>query len=462
MARPLLLKVFSGPHLGAETPLADGEYLVGRGPNCDLIFDDVTVAGEHLKLRISGGTVHAAPLGDARLMVGGQATDGCTVPIREYITIGTTHLAVGYADEPWPLKPLPELKLGSVEPPSRTPVAAEPVATQSPAPPRRRRVWPMVVAASALSLAPVSGWAIWSGFFEPAELQATPPDFTGSQLAEILDRHGVSGTVKSEKGERGWIVQGHVADRETRKTLETELKPMLPDSAIRLWDSETLAAASGEVLAAFRLAVAATPGAPGEVVFRGRVPDAGLWARVRERIRHDVPALASLTDDVLTGTGRTLRDSKGKPVDAATAPPAPPIAISLLLPPPSRMPLGVASSGAKSSAGPAPASSRQGPAVNPPTTVASASAPVSAPSSNASVNIVPATTLTEKPDVAPPALAYQSVSVGAAQWIRLADGTRVSVGGRIAGGYEITRITDEQIEAQRGETRVVYRLRTGG
>jgi hypothetical protein len=58
-------------------------------------------------------------------------------------------------------------------------------------------------------------------------------------------------------------------------------------------------------------------------------------------------------------------------------------------------------------------------------------------------------------------LAFQSVSVGATAWLRLADGTRVSVGGRIGGGYEITSISAEAIEAQRGETRIVYRLREG-
>jgi hypothetical protein len=38
----------------------------------------------------------------------------------------------------------------------------------------------------------------------------------------------------------------------------------------------------------------------------------------------------------------------------------------------------------------------------------------------------------------------------------------VSVGGRLGGGYEVTSISDEAIEARKGDSRVVYRLKEGG
>jgi len=483
MGRRLLLKTFSGPHFGAEAVLMDGEYTLGRGPQCDLVFEDHAVAEEHLKLKVEGERVHAHPLGDARMLIGGKPTDGCTLPPCEYFTIGTTHLAVGFAGEQWKLKPLPEIKLGDdTAPMPREPEAPAAVATPTPKKPRRKR---FLYAVSLLAVLGLGTWGAWVALTPTIHAAISGPDGKGAALDAIIAKFGVGETVKSEKTERGWIVQGHLKDRESVKTLSTEFRNLLPASAIRLWDSETLAAASGEVLAAFRVAVAAAPGKPGEVVFQGRVPNAAQWARVRERIRHDVPALVTLSDQVLTGTGRYLKDHLGREIDVSKTP-APKVGsagdtyvLAVPFPPLSAAPKEEAKSDSpvatndrekksatqeqngKSNVTEQISASTKAPAAS---ANQESTAPVkyvaATPVANAAGTQTSTSPAGDKP-IPPPVLAYQSVSVGAWSCLRLADGTRVSVGGRIGGGYEVTSISDEAIEARKGETRIVYRLREG-
>ena len=465
MAKKLLLKIFSGPNLGAEAILADGEYTLGRGANCDLVLDDHAIAEEHLKLTVTGDRVHAQPLGDARMLIGGKPTDGCNLPPGEYFTIGTTHLAIGFTDQQWVLKPLPVIKLGD----DAAPAPREPEKpTGQPEPPKgKRRGRRVLVGATLLSIIGLLSWGAWVALTPTVQAGVVVPDGTGKALAELIAKHRVGETVKAQKTERGWIIEGHLADRESLKSLEADCRDLLPASAIRLWDSETLARATGVVLAAYHLPVIASPGAPGEVSVQGRVPDAAQWARVRERITHDVPKLLTLTDNVLTGSGRILRDSRGRAVDAASAPAAPKVAgpgggshvlIVKDTGETSRNDVADAKSLTNTSAKTDPAAPKQLPTktsdVEPtPKILYAPATPLPSPTGSA-----PA--MGDK-TVGPPVLAYQSVSVGSTAWLRLADGTRVSVGGRIGGGYEITAISDEQIDARKGDSRVVYRLREG-
>ena len=47
-----LLKVFTGPHVGAEILLSDGDYVVGSDDACDVIFSDRFIAPRHAKITL--------------------------------------------------------------------------------------------------------------------------------------------------------------------------------------------------------------------------------------------------------------------------------------------------------------------------------------------------------------------------------------------------------------------------
>ena len=54
-AGPIILKFFSGPHMGAEIPLVPGDVVVGSGESCDVILHDSTVARQHVHITVPAG-----------------------------------------------------------------------------------------------------------------------------------------------------------------------------------------------------------------------------------------------------------------------------------------------------------------------------------------------------------------------------------------------------------------------
>lgn len=106
-----ILKVFSGPHLGAEALLEPGDYEVGRSEQCDIIFNDAVVAQKHALLSISSNGLTVAAI-EQPVYVDGKAvsdSNGGRVDLYQAITVGTTHFGIGLDDEDWPQIRLPEL-----------------------------------------------------------------------------------------------------------------------------------------------------------------------------------------------------------------------------------------------------------------------------------------------------------------------------------------------------------------
>lgn len=65
----VVLRIFSGLHLGAEIELAEGVYVVGSDDSCDLILDESSLASRHAALRVSSGA-------DGQIVVAAEALDG--------------------------------------------------------------------------------------------------------------------------------------------------------------------------------------------------------------------------------------------------------------------------------------------------------------------------------------------------------------------------------------------------
>lgn len=106
-----LLKIFSGPHVGAEVVLAEGETTIGSSEDCDLVLDDRLVAAQHASVSIENDTITCKPLGDAVVLIDGKAIEPSTIRPFQYFTLGTTHVAVGPADKPWPHFDLSDFQL---------------------------------------------------------------------------------------------------------------------------------------------------------------------------------------------------------------------------------------------------------------------------------------------------------------------------------------------------------------
>lgn len=98
------LKVFSGPHIGAEIELRSGKYLIGTDNNCDIILNDGTLDLKHLQLIVNDKGVIAKPLKNKHIYVDGHIVNNeSPVRVSDYslIKVGTTHIALGSDNSQW-------------------------------------------------------------------------------------------------------------------------------------------------------------------------------------------------------------------------------------------------------------------------------------------------------------------------------------------------------------------------
>ncbi|HEX2733853.1 MAG TPA: FHA domain-containing protein [Polyangiaceae bacterium] len=83
-------------HQGNDVRLAEGEYLIGRGPQCSIQLDDPTVSRQHAILRIAGALAELEDLGSRNgLTVNGRSVSGrLQLRARDRIRIGRHDLVL--------------------------------------------------------------------------------------------------------------------------------------------------------------------------------------------------------------------------------------------------------------------------------------------------------------------------------------------------------------------------------
>jgi len=104
-----ILKVLSGPHLGAELILSEGTYSIGKSDDCDLILQDEMIRDNHARLSVHKSGLAITQLTEQPLFIEGEPTYQDTTyqdtpyQLQEYqfITIGRTRMAIGQAGLGW-------------------------------------------------------------------------------------------------------------------------------------------------------------------------------------------------------------------------------------------------------------------------------------------------------------------------------------------------------------------------
>lgn len=432
-----LLKVFSGPHVGAEILLADGEYLIGSDEGCDVIFSDRFIAPRHAKLTIQGPAVRCAAVDGAGVFVNGERVreDGRDIAAFEYFTLGNTHLAVGPSDAPWPVIEFPDYQLNSAPPPAAPAEEPQPEATAEPAPeqlpastpapveeprPRRRRRGLVVLVLLLLFVPMLWGASVrWGRPSAEPEVPVSLEDQLQAAVAPYTEK-GARLLVTNKDGRLH--VDGYVATLAERHKLTSTVQHLSPTIRCRVFDTQSLARAVQQVLRGTEMPFLAKPGQPGEVIVLGKGTDKVRWQWVQQRIHEDVRTIAKLTDQVKFETARPVAMANVEPVKPVEAPVVPP-----------------------EDNGPEENPSEPPPAVE--------EVAVAAPVPEATVE---APTTEEASPL--PSLEYVSVSIGANASVTLPGGERLFVGAPVGGGYRITSITPRAVVLVRGEEQLVLPL----
>ena len=340
-----LLKIFSGPHVGAEVELQSGETTIGRSEECDLVLSDRLIAERHVVIDISGQSITCRTLGTETFLLDGKSVESAELRPFQYFTIGTTHLAIGPADKPWPHFDLSDFQL-------RPPVESAPVEAaeegqsktsslrsgeqeEESLPTVRRRVFSKPVIAISIALFLLANAAFVFGGFSNGWLDAKPtvklsrsenlplpPDTFDTVSREFLPG------ITIEHSNQRLQVNGYVIKESDRVKLLDAAKISDPHVLFKVRSTESLLATVEEMLAqnGFSEDWSATIAEPGVIKITGSLHDdahIAQWQATLERIEDDVPVKELIVDVERPEATVNIADNTAPVTTSVPDPPAP-------------------------------------------------------------------------------------------------------------------------------------------
>lgn len=99
-----VLRILSGPHMGAEVPLPqDKKLLLGKGENCDVVLKDDKLADQHALFSFQEDHFVCAPGENAEITIDGEVIQEAKA-LKNFAAIvcGTTLMSIGPNDVVWP------------------------------------------------------------------------------------------------------------------------------------------------------------------------------------------------------------------------------------------------------------------------------------------------------------------------------------------------------------------------
>lgn len=326
-----LLKVLSGPHVGAELALRDGATIIGSDDECDVILSDTFIAPKHLKIEIKDGKLRAQALAE-NVSLDGKPLVGQAVDLANFqlLTVGGTHLMIGPKGMAWPqpkTQLLPAL-VGTAPAPAPAPAAATP-APSAPAPAAAPKASTSPVAAATparksrvgqtigfigLALA-VIGLTLYY-LLRPLPAPPIEVDLASAVKAKIKEIGMADRLTVDPQGSRV-VIRGYVETAEEKRKALQALAPLLDRVTPRIISQEQLFDDARQLLRALKSPVEVIALEKGGVLqVRGIVPTRDSWNSVLMHLKKDVPGISKVNDEqvltvdqLLTKVGEAVNES---------------------------------------------------------------------------------------------------------------------------------------------------------
>jgi len=341
-----LLKIFSGPHVGAEMSLRPGKYTIGRGADSDIVLQDELIDEQHLTLTISddSDTVVRA-VGQANVIVGSDGTHygsdyEVTASPYEMITIGATHFAIGEPGGSWSGVSFPTLYSRQETPPAETAHAGKlresydnfdknlkivfdnfkktvahndgvvdeddsdsmvaeevPLEDQEPPAGSSRKKSIRVIGVVAAALAGIVASLLW-GFNGKGDADHTAPEYAMVHMAEgVIEYLGYADVKTESVVDDQVIVQGYVENENEKLRLHDALSEAGLSSVVRVITGSALVQSAKDVLRVLGYPNAVVQYEPtGKIDVRGYIEDRATWRKVKDTLMGDIYGLQGVID----------------------------------------------------------------------------------------------------------------------------------------------------------------------
>lgn len=316
MEKKVLLKILSGPHLGAEILLREGEYVVGSDDHCDIVLNDIAMAPRHARLSLSGEGVHITPLEGSFSMAGTEAEEeGLPLDFFHPAVLGSTYFALGPAEEKWPAVVVPETLPGQGKEESpgtvqesaggeeKEPGEHEDLEANSDYYGRLKSkitAKPAIFSGGVLFVIVLLLFFAWH--FARTEEQKKPlPDQEKIARVQRELKSLNCPDLKAAPSENGAItITGYVQTREQEQKIIEAFKKSSYAISYAIKPMEKLADSARGVMEAHGLAVKVKSGGPGVIILKGYVTDQAGKDKAICAIREDLPAVSRIEDQTLS------------------------------------------------------------------------------------------------------------------------------------------------------------------
>ncbi|MBF0103130.1 MAG: FHA domain-containing protein [Desulfobacterales bacterium] len=317
-----VLKILSGPHLGAEIELRESSYIIGQSEECDLILTDLTVAEKHLKINIAKDKLSVTAL-DAPVFIAGKKLDnGKDIPLALFqaVAIGSTYFAIGIIGHSWPDIQFPatfvlneekstkeELVNKPTDHDQTIPVPDQP--DEAPADDDNTSLKPNNRKKNMILLSFLLIFSLLLLFFqqrhteEPLaviEPQQNHTDELKDRIIKILAKLDLKDIKLIQDKNNQWLLQGYVAQGNDLKTLHTELSYLPEQIKTQIWVDEELAKICQEVLLNLGNNLKAASIGQGKIIIKGIVDDKKQMDRALAEIKQDVAGITQLENQIIS------------------------------------------------------------------------------------------------------------------------------------------------------------------
>ncbi|MCD0457881.1 FHA domain-containing protein [Roseiconus lacunae] len=308
---PLLLKVFSGTHVGAEVMLDEGVNSIGSGDQCDIVLSDRLIAEKHVEILVTGDDVTCRADNGKFFLVDGQRQTESALRCFQFFTLGTTHMAVGPADKTWPEFDLSDFQLrepdrnvdsddecenDSQNEPGNSNTQVDEQADQAAhvgSKPRRFGRSTLLASAIGSVLLVISGTTLFSRAESPSiDRQAAHSDQAMRKLNRLLQQESIDAEI-TYLGDRLQL-QGYCQTEQQREMLGSLAHSVDNNVIVKIRSTEALIEKTREQIPGPEFSgVKLIAMSPGEIKATGRVDESkdlrNQWALLVKNLEKNIP-----------------------------------------------------------------------------------------------------------------------------------------------------------------------------
>jgi type III secretion system YscD/HrpQ family protein len=299
-----LLKILSGNHQGAETVFGYETVVVGSSNNSDVVLSDSFIEPRHMEITFSTEGIKLKPL-NSKVFIDGKLVKNETTTVEEFqfITIGSTHIVIGPANQTWPA-------ISAADAPQ---FGEEDSAHEE----QQEVVVDDKISANATTINKIKGKRSWlyggvtlvifgfaasllffvSMFSDPAKVSENPNVF--ALLQNAVTEQGLAGDVTISKTPTGFVATGYTLSNEELSSLRTKLRSISPTIKQKIYSEEKILSEINALLSNVESHPKVQSISNGVFLVTGYAYDKDKWSKVRKRIVEDVMGIVDLQDEVI-------------------------------------------------------------------------------------------------------------------------------------------------------------------